>query len=73
MELRFHVPEAEGDVSALISLPEDVRFVYVLGHGAGAGMRHHFMERMSELLVARGVGSHTGGRRPRRACDYAHS
>ncbi|TDJ15349.1 MAG: alpha/beta hydrolase [Gammaproteobacteria bacterium] len=57
MELRFHVPEAEGDVSALISLPEDVRLVYVLGHGAGAGMRHHFRERMSELLVARGVGT----------------
>ena len=57
MELRFHVPEAEGDVSALVSLPDDVRFVYVLGHGAGVGMRHHFMERMSELLVARGVGT----------------
>ncbi len=57
MELKFHVPEAEGDVSALVSIPHDVRFVYVLGHGAGAGMRHHFMERMSELLVARGVGT----------------
>ena len=63
MELKFHVPEAEGegegegDVSALVSIPDDVRFVYVMGHGAGAGMRHHFMERMSELLVARGVGT----------------
>ncbi len=57
MELKFHVPEAEGDVSALVSIPDDVRYVYVLGHGAGAGMRHHFMERMSELLVARGVGT----------------
>lgn len=55
--LRFHVPEAEGDVSALVSIPDDVRLVYVLGHGAGAGMRHHFMERMSELLVARGIGT----------------
>ncbi len=40
MELKFHVPEVEGDVSALVSISDDVRFVYVLGHGAGAGMRH---------------------------------
>lgn len=57
MELKFHVPEAEADVSALLYVPDDVRFVYVLGHGAGAGMGHHFMERMSELLVGRGVGT----------------
>jgi hypothetical protein len=47
MELRFHVPEAEGDVSALVSIPDDVRFVLVrfdisfpIWKGEGNGLTH---------------------------------
>ncbi len=56
-ELKFHVAEADGDVTAILSMPDRARWVYVLGHGAGAGMRHAFMERMSHLLADRGIGT----------------
>jgi predicted alpha/beta-hydrolase family hydrolase len=56
-ELRFHVPEIGGEVSALLAVREGSRVVYVLGHGAGAGMRHPFLERVSGLLVERGIGT----------------
>ena len=32
-------------------------WVYVFGHGAGAGMRHAFMERVCHQLADRGVGT----------------
>jgi hypothetical protein len=56
-ELRFEVPEAKTAVSALVWLPRDAHLVYVFGHGAGAGMRHFFMERLSGLLAGRGIGT----------------
>ena len=46
---------AGGSVSALLLRPRDARALLVLGHGAGAGMRHIFMEEMAELLGERGV------------------
>lgn len=55
--LRFEVPEAKSAVSALVWLPRNARLVYVFGHGAGAGMYHAFMERMSGLLAERGIGT----------------
>ena len=56
-ELTFDVPEAEGQVSALLRIPKDATVVYVLGHGAGAGMRHAFLEEIADLLSSRGVGT----------------
>lgn len=56
-ELRFDVPEAKAAVSALLLLPRNARLVYVFGHGAGTGMHHAFMERMSGLLAERGIGT----------------
>ena len=44
-------------VSALLELPDDPVALYVLAHGAGAGMRHPFLEAMSGLLAARGIGT----------------
>ncbi|MGH7613864.1 MAG: alpha/beta hydrolase family protein [Gemmatimonadales bacterium] len=55
-ELRFPVAES-GDVSALLVLPADARALYVLAHGAGAGMRHPFLERIADALAARRVAS----------------
>jgi predicted alpha/beta-hydrolase family hydrolase len=57
VDLTFRVPEAAGEVSALLSRSADARVLYVLGHGAGAGMRHPFLERISGLLVDRGVAT----------------
>jgi predicted alpha/beta-hydrolase family hydrolase len=42
-----------GRVSALLLKPPEVRALYVLAHGAGAGMRHAFMERVAQRLAAR--------------------
>lgn len=55
-ELRFSVGEI-GDVSALLVLPADARVLYVLAHGAGAGMRHPFLERIADALARRGVAT----------------
>ena len=41
----------------LIRTPSDPRFGYVLGHGAGAGMRHPFLESIAEALFERGIAT----------------
>lgn len=53
-ELRIAVPEGGVDVSALLVRPPDARFLYVLAHGAGAGMRHPFLERFVDRLAGSG-------------------
>jgi predicted alpha/beta-hydrolase family hydrolase len=37
--------------------PDDAVAALVLAHGAGAGMRHAFMEAISQRLAARGIGT----------------
>ncbi len=56
-ELRFLATESRGDVSALLNRPRGAKALYVLGHGAGAGMRHAFMEAISERLAKRRVAT----------------
>jgi predicted alpha/beta-hydrolase family hydrolase len=56
-EHRIHVGESVGDVSAIFLQPDDAWVVYVLAHGAGAGMRHRFMEDVAGALAARGVAT----------------
>ena len=59
-------------VSTLLDRPPDAWLLYVLAHGAGAGMRHRFLESMSAALGSRGVATlryqfpymESGGRRP---------
>jgi predicted alpha/beta-hydrolase family hydrolase len=46
-----------GSVSALLERPPDPWLLYVLAHGAGAGMRHRFLESISAALAARGVAT----------------
>ncbi len=55
-DTKIAVPDA-GEVSAIAMLPPNAKWLYVLGHGAGAGMRHPFMERISEILADRGVAT----------------
>ncbi|TMA23551.1 MAG: alpha/beta hydrolase [Deltaproteobacteria bacterium] len=45
------------EVSALLRSPERPRALYVLAHGAGAGMRHAFMEAMALRLQSRGIAT----------------
>lgn len=46
-----------GMVSSLLLRPDDAKLGYVLAHGAGAGMRHPFLEAMAVRLAARGVAT----------------
>lgn len=49
-KLRFGV-EGAGKVSALLVRPGAARWLLVLGHGAGAGMTHPFLEKLSAELA----------------------
>ncbi len=53
----MHVSEGAGDVSALIATPPDAWAAYVFAHGAGADMRHKFLEEVSALLFDAGVAT----------------
>ena len=71
-ELRFTASSGAGEVSALVMRPPDARAMLVIGHGAGAGMRHAFMDAVARRLADRGVATfryqfpfmEAGGRRP---------
>ena len=56
-ELRFSVAETSGEVSALLVRPPDARRLYVLAHGAGAGMRHPFLESIAQALAERSIAT----------------
>lgn len=46
-----------GAVSAILTRPDEARACYVLAHGAGADMRHAFMEKVAEGLSSRGIAT----------------
>lgn len=57
MDCRIRVSDSIGDVSATLTRPADARWVMVLGHGAGAGMRHIFMETLARELASARVAT----------------
>jgi uncharacterized protein len=57
MNVEITVGDRVGRVSGLLTRPDDARVLYVLAHGAGAGMRHRFMEAIAATLAQRGVAS----------------
>lgn len=69
--LTIIVPDA-GPVSALLLRPPGAWLLYVLAHGAGAGMRHAFMNDIADALAGRGIATlryqfpyvESGGNRP---------
>jgi len=50
-EIRIRV-EGQGDVSALLLRPLRARWGLLLAHGAGAGMRHPFLEKLAQEFAA---------------------
>lgn len=70
--LSIEVGERIGRVSGLLLRPPDARVLYLLAHGAGAGMRHRFMDAVSQALAGHSVATlryqfpymEAGGRRP---------
>lgn len=55
-ELKLDI-ERIGAVSAVLTQPGNARACYVLAHGAGADMRHSFMQKVAEGLADRGVAT----------------
>jgi uncharacterized protein len=55
-ELKIDI-ERVGSVSALLVEPAKPRACYVFAHGAGADMRHSFMERVAAGLADRGIAT----------------
>jgi len=55
-ELRIEM-EGRGPVSGILVWPDKAKSMLVLGHGAGAGMRHAFMEALAEELARAGVAT----------------
>jgi uncharacterized protein len=55
-DLQLSVPGV-GEVSAFLLRPPDAWLLYVLAHGAGAGMRHPFLERMCATLAGQGIAT----------------
>lgn len=51
------IDTGQESVSGIFGEPRDPVCLYVFAHGAGAGMRHPFMERMSAALIERGIGT----------------
>lgn len=56
-KLQFTPTEQVGAVSALLLRPTSARALLVLGHGAGAGMRHPFMQAAAEQLATQKIAT----------------
>ena len=56
-QIKIHISEKSGDVSALWSGDMKCKYTLVLGHGAGAGMKHPFLAQLSEALRKEAVGT----------------
>src|SRR5215210_5267802 len=55
-DLRLSLPDG-AEVSAFLLRPPDAWLLYVVAHGAGAGMRHPFLERVCVSLAVRGIAT----------------
>jgi predicted alpha/beta-hydrolase family hydrolase len=56
-EIQFIVSEKARGVSGLLLEPSDARALLLLAHGAGAGMRHRFMEEVAAKLADQNVAT----------------
>jgi predicted alpha/beta-hydrolase family hydrolase len=57
MDLTIETGTKAGAVSGILNLPDKANALLVFAHGAGAGMRHSFMETMAGLLAERRIGT----------------
>jgi len=56
-EIKFFVNGKAGGVSGLLLQPSGARALLLLAHGAGAGMRHRFMEEVAAQLADQKIAS----------------
>ncbi|MBT1701778.1 alpha/beta hydrolase family protein [Chryseosolibacter indicus] len=55
--LQVNISDSIGAVSAEITLPREMRVVMTLAHGAGAGMNHSFMVKLTKALAEEHIGT----------------
>ena len=56
-DVQIAVNAKAGMVSALLVKPQNAKALQVIAHGAGAGMRHRFMEEAAAKLAAHGIAT----------------
>jgi len=56
-EHTFLATNSSGEVSAIFTEPDAAKGLYVFAHGAGAGMRHRFMEAVALRLASRAIAT----------------
>jgi len=56
-DLEIDVGGGIGGVPGILLRPPDAWLLYLLAHGAGAGMRHRFMDAIAQALAARGIAT----------------
>jgi predicted alpha/beta-hydrolase family hydrolase len=57
LEIGIHAGGRPGTVEGLLTRPPRAASLLVLAHGAGAGMRHPFMEAAAATLTERGIAT----------------
>ncbi|MFQ5568527.1 MAG: alpha/beta family hydrolase [Rhodothermales bacterium] len=57
LESTFVATEEKGEVSSLLIRPPEACWLMVLGHGAGAGMRHRTLEALAQRLAEVGIAT----------------
>ena len=57
IESKFEAHPEKGTVSAVLLRPENARWLYVFGHGAGVNMHHVTMETFSQELARAGLAT----------------
>ena len=55
--VRLAAGRSKGPVSGLLQRPANAQALYVLAHGAGASMRHRFMQGIADALEAAGIAT----------------
>ena len=55
--LSIKVSSTIGNVSAELIVPKDAKAIVTIAHGAGAGMNHEFMIKLSQSLAEAGIAS----------------
>jgi len=56
-QIQFRVSDKAGKVTGLLARPRGARWLYVFAHGAGAGMRHPFLEAIADRLSKRRIAT----------------
>lgn len=55
--IRFIASKSSGEVSGILMKPAEIKYFLLFAHGAGSGMDHPFMEKVSLHLADQGIGT----------------